>query len=306
MPGSTLAAVNDAFIFIMAFAFLLFALIIFLMVYFVVRYRRSRNPEPTETRPHPWMEFGWTAGAVLLVLAMFFAGLTGFTFLRRVPPGSLRVTVIARQWSWLFQYENGRKSAELVVPQGRPVALSLVSQDVIHGFFVPALRIKQDVVPGMTTRAWFQADTAGSYDVLCSSYCGMQHSKMLSKVVAVPESDFRKWYSGESVEIPGVTALAEKPQGAELLKQKGCLDCHSLDGSKMIGPTLKGLFGRSETVFTDGKRRTVIADQEYVVRSIVEPGANIVPGYKDMMPPGKGKFSDEELHEIIEFLQTLK
>ena len=306
MPGSTISAVNDAFIIIMAFSILLFALIIFLMVYFVVRYRRSRNPEPTETKPHPWMELGWTAGAFLIVLAMFFAGLTGFTFLRRVPPDSLKVTVIARQWSWLFQYENGRKSGELVVPQGRPVALTLVSQDVIHGFFVPALRVKQDVVPGMTTRAWFQADAAGSYDVLCSSYCGMQHSKMLSKVVAVPEEDFRKWYAGESVETAGIGALAAKPQGAELLKKKGCLDCHSLDGSKSIGPTLKGLYGRSETVVTDGKRRTVIADDEYCRTSIVDPGADIVLGFKDMMPSGRGTYSDEDLHEIIEFLQTLK
>jgi cytochrome c oxidase subunit 2 len=252
------------------------------------------------------MEFGWTAGAFLVVLAMFFAGLTGFTFLRRVPPGSLEVKVIARQWSWLFQYGNGRTSGELVVPQGRPVALSLVSQDVIHGFFVPAFRIKQDVVPGMTTRAWFQADAAGSFDILCSSYCGMQHSKMLSRVVAVPEDVFRKWYAGESVEIPGVTAAADRPRGAQLLKEKGCLDCHSLDGSKAIGPTLQGIFGRSETVIVGGKKKSIIEDEGYVVESILEPSAKIVAGFKDMMPSQKGKISDGELREIVEFLRTLK
>ena len=306
MYASTVAAVDTAFIYIMAFAFLLFALVIFLMLYFVFRYRRSRNPVAQETRDTPLLEIGWIAAALLLVISMFFAGLSGFTFLKRPPSGSMRVTVIARQWSWLFRYENGRTSDTLVVPQGKPVALALISQDVIHGFYVPDFRIKQDVVPGMTTRAWFQSDALGAHDVLCTQYCGLEHSRMLSSVVVVPPADFTKWYAGEEVEIEGVVSLTETPEGEALLRQKGCLDCHSLDGSKRIGPSLKGLYESTVEVFTSGKRRSIAADEEYCTRSILDPGADVVEGYKDMMPTGTGKYTDAELHEMVEFLKTLK
>jgi cytochrome c oxidase subunit II len=303
---STAAVVDTAFIFIMAFAFLLFALIIFLMVYFVVRYRRSRNPVAEEPRPHPWMEAGWIAAALVLVLLMFFSGLTGFQFLRRPPSGALRVTVTARQWSWLFTYENGHKSSELVVPQGRPVSLAMVSQDVIHGFFVPDFRVKQDIVPGMTTRAWFQADTPGTHDILCTQYCGLQHSKMQSRVVVVPQADFQKWYEGDELAIPGVEALESSPSGEKLLRHWGCMDCHSTDGSKGIGPSFKGLYDAKVEVTTAGKHRTVVADEPYCRRSILDPGADVVDGYRDMMPSGKGKLTDEEIDQILAAIETLR
>ena len=303
---STTAVVDTAFIFIMAFAFLLFALVIFLTVYFVVRYRRSRNPVAEETRPNPWMEAGWIAAALALVLLMFFSGLTGFQFLRRPPSGALRVTVTARQWSWLFTYENGHKSLELVVPQGRPVSLAMVSQDVIHGFFVPDFRVKQDVVPGMTTRAWFQADAPGAHDILCTQYCGLQHSKMQSRVVVVPEADFQRWYEGDEAAIAGVEALEKSPTGDKLLRHWGCLDCHSTDGSAGIGPTFKGLYDSTVRVSAAGKSRTVVADETYCRRSILDPGAEVVDGYRDAMPAGRGKLTDEEIAQIIAALEALQ
>lgn len=306
MAQSTVAAVDTAFIFIIAFAFLLFALIIFLMLYFVVRYHRSRNPAAEETRAHPWMEVGWIAAALVLVLLMFFSGLTGFQFLRRPPSGAMKVTVTARQWSWLFQYENGHRSTELVVPQGSPVALALVSQDVIHSFYVPDFRIKQDVVPGMTTRAWFQADAPGEHDILCAEYCGLEHSRMMSRVVVVPESDFAKWYAGDDDAIPGVESLEKSPTGAKLLRIKGCLDCHSVDGTRGIGPTFKGLYGSRVEVTTAGRKRTVDADADYCRRSMLDPGADVLAGYRDIMPSEKGKLTEAELAEIITALEGLK
>lgn len=302
----TVAAVDTAFIFIMAFAFLLFALVVFLMVYFVVRYRRARNPVAEETRPHPWMEAGWIAAAVALVLLLFFSGLTGFRFLRRPPTDALRVTVTARQWSWLFTYENGHRSSELVVPVGRPVALALVSQDVIHGFFVPDLRIKQDVVPGMTTRAWFQLDAPGEHDILCTQYCGLEHSKMLSRVVAVPPDSFQKWYAGDDSAVPGVDSLEKNPTGAKLLRHWGCLDCHSTDGSKGVGPSFKGLYGSTTEVTTAGRHRTLTVDTAYCRRSMLEPGADVVDGYRDLMPSEKGKLTDEEIGRIIAAIEALR
>jgi cytochrome c oxidase subunit 2 len=219
----------------------------------------------------------------------------------------MNVKVTARQWSWLFTYENGRKSTELVVPLGKNVALSMKSVDVIHGFFVPAYRIKQDVLPAMTTHAWFKASDIGTFDILCSQYCGLQHSKMRSKVFVVPAADFDKWYAGEDVDIPGLTSREEKNEGVgvALLHQNGCLDCHSFDGSRRVGPTFKGLAGSMVEVRTGGTRRGVRADQAYIIRSIVNPGADVVVGFSDIMPPGKGTYSDEQLHEMAESIAAV-
>jgi cytochrome c oxidase subunit II len=305
VPDTTVAAVDSAFIYVMAFVVLLFALIVFFLVYFTVRYSRSRNPVPEEVRPNPWLEAAWILASLILALTMFYSGLVGFRFLRRPPADSMRVTVTARQWSWLFQYENGRKSDVLVVPRSKPVNLALVSLDVIHGFYVPAFRIKQDVVPGMTTRTWFAAADLGSFDVLCSQYCGLEHSKMMSRVVVLSPEDFSRWYAGEEVGLPGVPDLEETPKGTTMLKLKGCLDCHSLDGSPLVGPTFHGLFGSRVQVVTEGKKRMVTADEDYLRRSILDPNVDVVAGFRPMMPPEKGNLTAEEIEETVETLKTL-
>ncbi len=204
MITDTKAAVNDPFIFILAFCALLFVLIIFFMVFFVVRYRRSRSPHAANISGNVLLEAAWILGATLIVLPMFFYAYLGFQFLRVPPKDGMQVTVIARQWSWLFQYENGLKSRDLVVPQGVNVILTTESLDVIHGFFVPHFRIKQDVVPGMHNKVWFKSTDLGTFDLLCSQYCGQEHSKMLAKVAVVPKDLFDKWYNGEDVQIPGL------------------------------------------------------------------------------------------------------
>jgi cytochrome c oxidase subunit 2 len=208
MFATTTAAVNSAFIIIIAFGFLLFALIIFFTVYFAVRYRRSRNPVPTDIGGNWLLEAAWIVASVALALGMFFYGLTGFRFLKNRPVDSIAVHVTARQWSWLFTYANGRKSADLVVPQGKNIVLTMETLDVIHGLFIPSFRIKQDVVPGMKTYAWFKASDLGSFDILCSQYCGLEHSKMLATVYVVTPEVYQKWYNGEEVDIPGLTSDA--------------------------------------------------------------------------------------------------
>jgi cytochrome c oxidase subunit 2 len=202
---TTTAAVDSTFTYIIAFAILLFVGIIFFTVYFPIRYRRSRNAHPADIGGNWLLELGFITASLIVALTMFFYGLTSFRFLKTAPADAMTVTVTARQWSWMFQYENKKKSTMLVVPQGKDVELVLVATDVIHGFFIPAYRIKQDAVPGMKTRAWFKAADLGSTDILCTQYCGLQHSKMLSKVFVVSPEDFRKWYAGEDVDIPGLT-----------------------------------------------------------------------------------------------------
>jgi cytochrome c oxidase subunit II len=206
MFATTTAAVDNAFIVIIALCILLFALIIFFAIFFAVRYRRSRSPVPSNLHGNWVLELIWIAAATVISLGIFFYGVTGFRFLRNVPADSLRVQVTARQWSWLFTYDNGRKSTDLVVPQGRDIALDMMTMDVIHGFFIPAYRVKQDVVPGMTNHLWFRTENLGNFDILCTQYCGTEHSKMLATVYVVAPDIFQKWYNGEEVDIPGLTS----------------------------------------------------------------------------------------------------
>jgi cytochrome c oxidase subunit 2 len=204
MPTDTKAAVNDPFIIILAICILLFVLIIFFMVFFAVRYRRSRNPKPTNISGNWILETAWIVGATLIVIPMFWFAYVGFQYLRTPPSQGLPVTVIARQWGWVFQYPSGLKSGDLVVPQGENIILTLDSLDVIHGFFAPHYRIKQDAVPGMRNKVWFKATDLGTTDILCSQYCGQEHSKMLAKLAVVPKDVYTKWLNGEDVQIPGL------------------------------------------------------------------------------------------------------
>src|SRR4030042_3191454 len=204
--------VDQVFFYILAITIFLFGLITFLMVYFVIRYRKKRNPQPADLHENIWLEIIWTAVPTLLVLTMFYYGLTGFNFLKKAPAGAMKVKVVARQWSWLFEYENGMKSIELKVPLGKPVQLSLTSEDVIHGFYAPAFRIKQDVVPGMVNYLWFQPTEVGAFDVFCSQYCGLQHAKMQTKIVVLSEEEFNRWYQGKG---EGVEIAKEKPRGLQ-------------------------------------------------------------------------------------------
>jgi cytochrome c oxidase subunit 2 len=298
----TVAAVDNVFIYILAFSVLLFFAIVFLMLFFAVRYRKARNPQPTEFRSHTGLEVLWIALATLLVLTMFVYGVAGFNVLRGTPKDSMTVKVDSRQWAWSFEYANGLKNSDLVVPMGRDLRLVLSSRDVIHSFYVPALRIKQDTVPGMTTYAWFKAPQPGTYDILCAEYCGERHSAMLAKLIVLPPDQFAQWYSGQAIEAAGLPAPSANPAGQELLQQKGCLGCHSTDGSRRVGPTFKGLYGRTVEVTTAGKRRTLKADDAYIRSSILTPSTDVVVGFRDIMPPGKPELTDREIEQIVAYL----
>jgi cytochrome c oxidase subunit II len=305
MVATSTGVVDGALIYILALSALLLFLIMFFMIYFLVRYRQARNPTPSELAGSPLLETIWVVVPTLLVTTMFIYGLTGFRFLRAAPVGSMVVKVHARQWSWLFEYANGKKSPDLIAPLGRNVRCDLFSDDVIHGFYVPAFRIQQDAVPGLKTEVWFNATAPGSYYILCSQYCGRKHSAMIAKLIVVPPDQFDAWMQGKNITFTGAE-LKDMPAGERLLFERGCMSCHSLEGAKMVGPTFKGLFGSTVTVRTDGKLRSAVADSAYIYKSIIAPGADVVDGFPNTMPPGRDAVSDEEIAQIVNYLKTLK
>jgi len=293
---STTEAIDPVFMFIFGACLVLLVGITAAVIVFVVRYHRSRSPEPTSRADgNLWLEIVWTVLPTLLVMAMFWYGWKEYLVLRTVPKGAMEVTATARMWSWNFSYADGRSSSKLYVPVGRPVRVRLVSQDVIHGFFLPAFRVKRDVVPGMENYAWFVADKPGSYDLFCSQYCGTNHSAMITTVEALPEEKFKAWQQQGS--------QAGAQAGHDLLEKHGCLGCHSLDGSPKVGPTLKGIWGRSVAVASNGTEHTITVDAAYLKRSLLEPNADLAKGFPPVMPSFKGQMTDGEIDAVTAYLR---
>jgi cytochrome c oxidase subunit 2 len=288
-------SVDSAMVFIVAVSVVLLVLVTFFMVYFAVRYRRSRHPEAEEVEGNVPLEIAWTVIPTIIVTVMFFYGMEGFKLMHNVPADALRIDVTARMWSWLFTYEDGTESTELMLPKDKAVVLHLRSMDVLHSLFIPDFRVKEDAVPGQVTKMWFTAEKTGTFQIFCTEYCGAGHSKMLSKAVVMEPGEFDAW-----LEEAGKDKV---PSGGELLKSKGCLGCHSTDGTRKVGPSFKGIYGRKATVVTGGAEREITSDKEYIVRSITEPepSADIVKGYPPIMPAGL--VSEEEAGAIAEHFE---
>ncbi|MDD2735485.1 MAG: cytochrome c oxidase subunit II [Desulfuromonadaceae bacterium] len=294
---STTEAIDPVFMFLFGACLVLLLGITAAMLFFVWRYHRSRAPQPTsQVESSLRLEIIWTVLPTVLVLAMFWYGWKEYLVLRTVPKGAMQVTATARMWSWSFAYANGKVSPKLYVPVGTPVKVNLVSQDVIHGFFLPAFRVKRDVVPGMANYAWFVAPKPGSYDLFCSSYCGTGHSGMTTTVEVLPEAEFAIWLDSE--------AKKTEEAGKALLEKYGCLGCHSLDDTTKVGPGFKGIWGRSETVASNGTERTITVDETYLRRSILEPNADVVKGAPPVMPSFTLK--EDEIKAIVDYLKVLK
>ena len=295
---TTTQAVDTAFKFIIGVSVVLLLGITATALTFVIRYHRSRAPEPTsQASGSVWIEIVWTGLPTLLVMAMFYYGWSGYLTLRDVPKHALTVTATARQWSWNFTYENGKNSPKLYVPVGKPVRVKLVSADVLHGFYIPAFRVKRDIVPGMkNNETWFVATRGGSYDLFCSSYCGTGHSAMITTVEAIAPADFAAWLEHKE---------GGERAGKELLEKHGCLGCHSLDGSRGVGPSFKGLYHSLVTVLENGTRLTVTADDAYLRESIRTPAAKVVDGFQPTMPAFPD-LTDDEVKAMVEFIEEIR
>ena len=296
--ASNLAAgVDRAFIFIFAISFIFTIGIVVAMIYILIRFSRKRNKNPQQFSGNVPLEIIWTVVPLILVLFMFYYGWVAFAPMRKVPKNSMEVKVIGRMWSWSFDYGNGKISPDLVLPLDKNVKLNLFSEDVNHGFFVPAFRVKEDVIPGYNNYLWFQPIAKGKYDIYCTEYCGLAHSAMVAKVVVVDSLEFKKW-------LADLKVVSNDHPGMAILKANACITCHSLDGTKVIGPSFKGLFGAKRNVLTDQGEKEVVADADYIKRSILDPNAEVVKGYnKGLMQSYKDVLKAEDIDKIVDYFK---
>ena len=298
--------VDDVFYFILKIATFFFCLIVVLMVAFVALYRRRPGVDSQKTASHnTFLELFWSGVPILLVCFIFYQGFKTYLNIRVTPNQAYEIDVIAKQWSWTFKYPNGHVDETLYLPAGEPVRLVMSSQDVIHGLAIPAFRINMDVVPGRYTKIWFNAEKPGEYQLYCTQYCGagptgLGHSDMVAKVKVLERKDFDK-YMADAENF--LKTLPPAQAGEKLYQKYGCITCHSVDGTRITGPSFKGIWG-STAEFSNAPSQTV--DENYVRESILEPSAKVVKGYSDQMPTFKGIIRDEDISAIIAYIKSLR
>jgi cytochrome c oxidase subunit 2 len=299
--SSVAEGVDQVFLFIFWVSVVALVLIVAVTMFFVVRYRASATRRAPEASPDhsTRLELTWSGIPLLLVMVMFALSTKVYLEMTGSPagPAPAQVKVMARKWSWWFDHPSGKGAKDLHLVLGQPVELVLASADVVHSLYVPQFRLKQDAVPGRYTRMNFTPIKAGTFPILCAEYCGTNHSQMLADVVVHPDqASYDAWAAeGRS------PALSLVDQGRKLFDEKGCSACHSEDGSAGIGPTVKGMWGRTEKLVGGG---TATVDENYVRESIVAPARKIVAGYDDLMPPMP--LEERDLLALIAYLQSLK
>jgi cytochrome c oxidase subunit 2 len=287
--------VDALYIYLVLVSAVMITLIFFAVAFFAVKYRRSKGHEAHQIEGSTLLEIGWSVIPFGIMLTFFIWGALIY-FKERTPPAdATEVYVVAKQWMWKIEHMEGQREInELHVPVGQDIKLMMTSQDVIHSFYVPAFRIKQDVLPGRYTTLWFKATKPGTYHLFCAEYCGTSHSGMIGSIIVMEPQDYAQWLSGgPSVPLPEA--------GKQLFASLGCNTCHRSD-IQGRGPNLQGAFGKP-VLLEDG--RTVMMDNDYVRESILNPTAKIVNGFKPVMPTFQGLISDEQLNALVAYVKSL-
>lgn len=297
--ASTLAGQVDAlYFFTVAVAIFFSLLVAVLVLFFAVRYRR-RDPDEIG-RPQKtitWLEITWSVIPLAILMVMFVWGAKVFFTAFRPPADAVEYYVVAKQWMWKFQHPQGKREInDLHVPVGQPIKLTMTSEDVIHSFFVPAFRVKADVLPGRYTAVWFEATRPGAYHLFCSEYCGAEHSRMGGTVYVMEPRDYEAWLA------EGAPVDERLLSGGQLFAKHVCNTCHYPD-SAARAPILNDLFG-TEVEMADGSR--AVADENYLRESILNPAASIVAGYQALMPTYQGQIGEEELIQLIAYIKGLE
>lgn len=294
--------VDPAFMLFYWISVFFFVLICALIVIFTVKYLR-RRPDQLATAQithNLKIELAWTLIPLFIVMALFFIGMKGYLHMRIPPAGFMQINLLGQKWSWSFQYPTGAVNDTLVVPVNTPVKLVMTSKDVLHSFYIPAFRAKTDVLPNRYTSQWFQATKTGIFQVECTQYCGTNHSYMLTAVKVVEPNEYKTWLTEVSNAGAGKTP---EELGAIIYTKRGCNACHSIDGTKIVGPSWKGIAGEMVDCGPAGK---VLIDDAYLRESILNPAAKIVDGYLPVMPTYKGELTDKEVDAVIAYIKSLK
>lgn len=287
--------VDALFIFLLIVTGLMTLLIFCTLIYFAARYRNRPGVLAEQIEGSIPLEITWSIIPLGVFMMIFLWGAVVY-FKERTPPrDATEVYVVAKQWMWKLEHAEGQREInELHVPVGRDVKLIMTSQDVIHSFFIPAFRVKQDVLPGRYTIEWFHPTKPGTYHLFCTQYCGTQHSGMIGDIVVMEPAQYEAWMSGSP---SGPLSVA----GEKIFAELGCSTCHRSD-TQGRGPNLLGVFGRPVQL-EDG--RTVTADENYIRESILDPGAKVVAGFKPVMPTFQGLVSEEQLNALVAYVKSL-
>jgi cytochrome c oxidase subunit 2 len=267
-----------------------------LVIGFCIRFRRGSAAIRGSSAAGNKVEYAWIAALAALFLSMFTWAAVVYAHIREVPQDAYTVHVVAKQWMWKFQYSNGRRTIdELIAPIGRPVGLQMTSQDVIHSLYIPAFRIKQDVLPFRYTTLWFEATRTGRFHLFCAEFCGTDHSRMIGWVTVLSQHAFERWLAQPTTEQ--TPALS----GEQLFSQFGCASCH-IQG-RGIAPTLSGLYG-TRVLLSDGT--TVVADESYIRTALLEPHEQIVAGFNPIMPSFHDSLTEQQVSALIEYIKRMK
>jgi cytochrome c oxidase subunit 2 len=294
--ASTMARNVDAlYIFLLIVTGMMTLLIFVCLVYFAARFRYRPGVPAEQIEGSTPLEVTWSTIPFLIFMVIFAWGAVVY-FKERTPPAdSTEVYVVAKQWMWKLEHAEGQREInELHVPVGRDVKMIMTSQDVIHSFFIPAFRIKQDVLPGRYTVAWFRATKPGTYHLFCAEYCGTQHSGMVGDIVVLPPAQYETWMNGGSTGPLSAT-------GEKIFAELGCATCHRRDPQGR-GPNLHGVFGKPVQL-EDG--RTVTADENYLRECILDPGAKRVKGFQPIMPTFQGLVSEEQVNALVAYIKSI-
>jgi cytochrome c oxidase subunit 2 len=287
---------------------LIFVLVVGVMFYFLYKYSSKRHPRSkVENIEHNLpLEITWTIAPMILLAIMFYYGYTSLKAMRTIPAKNIEIKVTGQMWFWTHEYPNGKKTKHLYVPIGENIKLNVTAKtnDVLHSYYVPALRLKQDAVPGKIYNAWFKATETGAFDIQCAEYCGTRHAYMLAKVYVLEKDAFDAWYASDKKTPFDKEEVSGVHPGLTLLNDNGCVGCHSLDGSPLVGPSYKDMFGRTVKVSVDGTLKEVLTDEAYLKRAIIEPDAEVVDGFSPgMMSSYKDVISDEDIDKIIDYFK---
>jgi cytochrome c oxidase subunit 2 len=295
--ASTMAPRVDAlYFFILGVTIFFTMLVALLILVFSIKYRKEKHPVPVQIHGSIPLEIFWTLVPLGIAMVIFAWGALLFFEQRHPPKSSMTIYGIGKQWMWKFEHPGGQREINnLHVPVGVPVRMTLISQDVIHDFFVPAFRTQMDVLPGRYTEVWFQATKPGEYHLFCNQYCGTKHSTMVGEVTAMPYDDYQQWLRGSGA----FGSLAT--EGQKVFASMGCPTCHT-GADNARGPNLYNLYGRLERLQDN---RTVLADDSYIRESILNPSAKIVYGFQNIMPTFQGQMNEDEMIEIVEYIKSL-